>query len=90
MTIASVFLISSHTPPNHTGTVLAIYTVTLAGLVNVLAAPVAGVTFDAVGPRWLYALAAAGYAVGFLSLWLTRPRLDERKISGQVTQEPSR
>jgi MFS family permease len=90
MTIASVFLISSRTQSNQTGTVLAIYTVTLAGLVNVLAAPVAGVTFDAVGPRWLYALAAAGYAVGFLSLWLTRPRLDERKISGQVTQEPSR
>jgi PPP family 3-phenylpropionic acid transporter len=89
MTIASVFLISNRTQPNQTGTVLAIYTVTLAGLVNVLAAPVAGATFDAVGPRWLYALAAGGYAIGFLSLWLTRPRPDERKLAGQVKQEPS-
>jgi PPP family 3-phenylpropionic acid transporter len=73
LTIASVFLISSRTDPSQTGTVLAIYTVTLAGLVSVLAAPASGVIFDGIGPRWLYALAAAGYALGLLSLWLTRP-----------------
>jgi MFS transporter, PPP family, 3-phenylpropionic acid transporter len=73
LTIASVFLISSRTHPNETGTVLAIYTVTLSGLVSVLAAPVAGAIFDAIGARWLYALAATGYAIGLLSLWITRP-----------------
>ena len=89
MTIASVFLISSRTQPNQTGTVLAIYTVTLAGLVNVLAAPVAGATFDAVGPRWLYALAATGYAIGLLSLWLTRPARGEERGSGPFLPAPS-
>jgi PPP family 3-phenylpropionic acid transporter len=74
MTIASVFLISSRTDPAETGTVLAIYTVTLAGLVSVLAAPVSGGIFDAIGARWLYALAVAGYGIGFLSMWLTRPQ----------------
>lgn len=74
LTIASVFLISSRTDPNETGTVLAIYTVTLNGLVSVLAAPVSGAIFDAIGARWLYAFAVTGYAVGLLSLWLTRPR----------------
>src|SRR5215211_5159686 len=73
LAIGSVFLISSRTNPNETGTVLAIYTVTLSGLVNVLAAPMAGAIFDTVGPRWLYAFAVIGYAVGLLSLWLTRP-----------------
>jgi len=73
LTIGSVFLISSRTNPNETGTVLAIYTVTLSGLVNVLAAPMAGAIFDTVGPRWLYAFAATGYAAGLLSVWLTRP-----------------
>ena len=73
LTIASVFLISSRTEPHETGTVLAIYTVTLAGLVSVLAAPVSGVTFDAIGPRWLYALSVVGYAIGFVSMWVTRP-----------------
>jgi PPP family 3-phenylpropionic acid transporter len=73
MTIGSVFLVSSRTDPGETGTVLAIYTVTLAGLVSMLAAPVSGTIFDAVGPRWLYAFAVLGYAIGFLSMWLTRP-----------------
>jgi PPP family 3-phenylpropionic acid transporter len=73
MTIASVFLISSRTDPGETGTVLAIYTVTLAGLVSMLSAPVSGAIFDAIGARWLYALAATGYAIGLLSLWITRP-----------------
>ena len=74
LTIGSVFLISSRTDPSETGTVLAIYTVTLAGLVSMLAAPISGTIFDAVGPRWLYALSVAGYAIGLLSMWVTKPR----------------
>ena len=73
MTIASVFLISSRTDQSETGTVLAIYTVTLTGLVSMLAAPISGAIFDAIGARWLYALATTGYAIGLLSLWITRP-----------------
>jgi PPP family 3-phenylpropionic acid transporter len=86
MTIASVFLISSRTNANETGTVLAIYTVTLAGLVNVLAAPVAGAIFDAIGARWLYALAVAGYTAGLLSLWLTRPLPAAQVVAAQIEQ----
>jgi PPP family 3-phenylpropionic acid transporter len=74
MTIASVFLISSRTDPGETGTVLAIYTVTLAGLVSVLAAPVSGTIFDVIGARWLYGFSVLGYTIGFLSMWVTRPR----------------
>lgn len=83
MTIAAVFLISSRTDPGQTGTVLALYTVTLNGLVTVLAAPVSGVTFDAFGARWLYALAVSGYAMALLSLWLTRPREEQGISSGK-------
>ena len=74
LTIGSVFLISSRTNPSETGTVLAIYTVTLAGLVSVLAAPISGTIFDAFGARWLYAFSVVGYAVGLLSMWVTKPR----------------
>jgi PPP family 3-phenylpropionic acid transporter len=86
MTIASVFLISSRTHLSETGTVLAIYTVTLSGLVSVLAAPVNGAIFDIMGARWLYALAACGYGVGLLSLWLTRP-YPEREILKPITEQ---
>jgi hypothetical protein len=53
---------------------LALYTATLAGLVNIVAAPVAGAAFDAFGARWLYIFSAFGYLGAFLSLWLARSR----------------
>lgn len=77
LTIGAVFLISSRTNPNQTGTVLAIYTVTLNGLVAVLAAPISGAIFDVIGARWLYAFAMTGYAAALLSLWLSRPGLQK-------------
>ena len=73
-TISFVGLISSRTQPSETGTVLALYTVTIAGLVNIVAAPVGGAIFDAIGARWLYAFSAAGYIIAATSLWLTRPK----------------
>jgi len=73
-TISFVGLISSRTQSAETGTVLALYTVTIAGLVNIVAAPVGGAIFDAVGARWLYGFAAAGYIIAAASLWLTRPK----------------
>lgn len=84
LTIGAVFLISSRTNSNETGTVLAIYTVTLVGLVNVLAAPVSGAIFDAIGTRWLYAISISGYALALLSLWLTKPPNQKNSTSNQA------
>jgi MFS transporter, PPP family, 3-phenylpropionic acid transporter len=69
-TVAFIGLISSRTQANETGTVLALYTITISGLVTMLAAPVSGAIFDAVGARWLYALSLAGYSVALVSLGL--------------------
>jgi MFS family permease len=76
-TISFVGLISSRTQSSETGTVLALFTVTIAGLVNIIAAPVGGAIFDTVGARWLYAFSAAGYIIGATSLWLTRPKTSQ-------------
>jgi PPP family 3-phenylpropionic acid transporter len=73
-TVSYIGLISSRTNDSETGTVLALYTVTLASLVNILAAPVSGAIFDVIGARWLYALSASGYAIGAFCVWLTKPR----------------
>ena len=73
-TVSYIGLISSRTEDSETGTVLALYTVTLASLVNILAAPVSGAIFDVIGARWLYALSASGYSIGAFTVWLTRPR----------------
>ena len=74
-TISYVSLISSRTSASETGTVLALFTVTLSGLVNMIAAPASGLLFDAIGARWLYALAMTGYAVGALVLWISKPSM---------------
>lgn len=68
-TIAYMGLISSRTKSHETGTVLALYTVTLSGIVSMLAAPISGALFDAYGARPLYALAMTGYAIGAMILW---------------------
>jgi MFS family permease len=72
-TISFIGLISSRTQPVQTGTVLALFTVTIAGLVNIIAAPISGAIFDLIGARWLYALSASGYLIGALCLWWTKP-----------------
>ena len=73
-TISFIGLISSRTQQSETGTVLALYSVTIAGMVNIFAAPVGGAIFDTVGARWLYAFAVVGYLTAVLILWLTRPK----------------
>ena len=72
-TITFIGLISSRTEASETGTVLALFSITIAGLVSIIAAPVAGTLFDALGARWLYGLSAGGYVIGVLCLWWTKP-----------------
>ena len=79
-TISYMGLISSRTKAAETGTVLALYTVTLTGLVSMLAAPVAGAMFDTYGPRPLYLLAMVGYAIGAIILWGARPENEQAAI----------
>lgn len=69
-TIVYMGLISSRTKSHETGAVLALYAVTLSGIVNMLAAPISGPLFDACGACPLCALAATAYAIGALILRL--------------------
>jgi len=85
-TITFVGLISSRTQSSDTGTVLAMFTVTIAGLVNIIASPVSGALFDALGARWLYVFSAAGYMIGVLCLWWTRPRDGQQKTLIEQTE----
>ncbi len=71
-TVALIGFIGEQTRPGETGTVLALYTVTLANLVGIVSAPLAGAAYDAFGARWLYAVAVVGYALGWFVLRFTR------------------
>ena len=73
-TISYMRLISDRTQTENRGTVLAVYTVTLAGMVNIVAYPASGALYDAIGAVWLYPFSALGYLIGALCLWWSRPR----------------
>jgi MFS transporter, PPP family, 3-phenylpropionic acid transporter len=73
-TVSFVGLVSGRTSSAERGTVLALFTATLVGLVNIVASPIAGALFDALGARWLYAFSAAGYFGAVICMWWGRPR----------------
>jgi PPP family 3-phenylpropionic acid transporter len=69
--VSSMIFIQEHASAQQTATTLALYTVTLAGLVRMISAPLCGAVFDTYGAYWVYAIALAGYLAGWLTLWLT-------------------
>jgi MFS family permease len=61
---------------------LAFYTVTLASLINMTSAPLTGLAFDLFGAYWLYALSLAGYLIGFVILFFSRPNRPRASVGG--------
>jgi len=66
--VAFVVFINERAPLGQTATVLALFTSTLRGLIQILASPLSGVTYDAFGAYWLYVITLAGSLVGWLVL----------------------
>jgi MFS transporter, PPP family, 3-phenylpropionic acid transporter len=67
-TVALVRFLSEQSTPGERGTVMALFTVTLASLIGIVATPLAGAAFDRIGTHWLYTIAMGGYFLGWLSL----------------------
>ncbi len=77
--------ISQHTTMPQTRTVMALYNVTLVSIIGMIAPPIAGAIYDLVGARWLYAIAAAGYLLGWLVLYLvTGPSVKAKRLEGET------
>lgn len=64
MVVSFTVFIVERAPAQQSATVLALYTITIAGVVNILFSPISGMIFDAFGAYWLYVLAMAGYIIG--------------------------
>lgn len=59
-TIGLINYVTRRASAAHMVTMLALFTVTLTALNQILGAPIGGIVFDAVGAYWLYALALVG------------------------------
>jgi PPP family 3-phenylpropionic acid transporter len=77
--IALVRFIDERAPLGQVTTVLALYTVTLRGLITTVGAPLSGLIYDTAGAYWLYVLAALGSLLAWLILRLT--------VSGKRSQK---
>jgi MFS transporter, PPP family, 3-phenylpropionic acid transporter len=69
--VGIVVLVSSSAPDYARATALALYTVTLRSFIQMFGGPLGGFAFDAVGPYWLYAIAAVGGVASWLVLRLS-------------------
>lgn len=72
-TVAVVLLVSEGAAAERRATMMALYMVTIFGLVQMAAGPLAGWVFDTAGAYWLYGLSLGGYVVGWLILQVTNP-----------------
>ncbi len=77
-TVALIRVIAEQTLPQETRTTLALYNVTLVNVINIVSSPLAGAAFDLVGLRPMYAIAAAGYLLGWLGLYVANRRHTRR------------
>lgn len=77
--VSSIEYVVQGAPDDHASTVLALYTVTLRGLVGLIGAPLAGHLYDLLGAYWLYAIGLGGTLLGWLTLKITaRPVIPGR------------
>jgi PPP family 3-phenylpropionic acid transporter len=68
--VALVVFIDERAPLGQTATVLALFTSTLRGLIQILASPLSGVTYDVFGAYWLYVVTVIGSLFGWFVLHL--------------------
>jgi PPP family 3-phenylpropionic acid transporter len=73
-TIGLITYVTGRAPTAQMATMLALFTVTLTALIQILGAPIGGVVFDAVGAYWLYALALVGNGLAFVILFASNAR----------------
>jgi MFS transporter, PPP family, 3-phenylpropionic acid transporter len=71
-TIAGIRYMSDLLPTPVRGTVLALYTVTLVNIINIFATPITGIAYDLFGAPWMYVIAAIGYLIGWLCLYVAK------------------
>lgn len=71
-TVAGVRYASDLAPLEQRGTMLAIYTVTLINIINIIGTPLAGSLYDLAGGRVLYLGAIIGYTLGWLLFFLIK------------------
>ena len=70
--VSTLAYITGNSPNEKSGVMLALFNVTLAHLIGMVASPLGGIAYDLVGAYWLYAFALAGFLAAGGSLVLNK------------------
>lgn len=81
LTVSMVSYIVANTPQGQGATIMTLFDVTMHGLVILVASPLSGILFDAVGAYWLYVMAFSGSLLGCLILFTASRQLEVRRES---------
>lgn len=84
--ISYINFIVRRAPSGQTATTLALYSVTFAGVVNIVASALCGWIFDAVGIYWLYVIAVIAYVAAAAIIYLTVARREIAAIHRPALQ----
>lgn len=82
--VAGIRYITHHTAAHERRTVMALFNVSLVGLVSIVASPGMGAVYDAVGLRPLYGVAAVGYFVGAVVMFA----FNRQKSTSALSKNP--
>jgi MFS family permease len=81
--VGSIAYAAEGAPQGQGSTVMAFYFITLQGLTQLVAGPLAGAAFDTFGAYWLFGIALGGGLLSWLILRLTeRPRPAPNPVPG--------
>ncbi len=72
VTVSLVIFLNDNAPLGQSATMLALYTITFRNLVVLVAAPLGGQIYDAVGAYWLYLFAFIGSLISLAILRITQ------------------
>lgn len=84
LTVSFIGSITQYALPDESGAAMALLSVTVPGLVGMVASPIMGAFYDSLGGHWLYAFAVTGYMLATLTLWVTRPGQSAKSYQVQV------
>jgi MFS transporter, PPP family, 3-phenylpropionic acid transporter len=74
--VSCTYFVVERAPAQQIATILALFSVTISSIINIVASPISGALFDWIGPYWLYVNAFAGYiiAIGILYFRVIRKK----------------
>jgi PPP family 3-phenylpropionic acid transporter len=79
--VSCTYFVVERAPGQQIATILALFSVTISSIVNMIASPISGKLFDLVGPYWLFVNAMVGYIIAVAIIYFKVVRHEKTPLS---------